>query len=313
MGRSRFRMLWGFAKKLSQAERLLCGKCGRRPGDLLRPPAFYIYPVFCYPAFHAAFLKMQLYKAAPGDADALQPFRKGGLLGGNPLAAGVVDNGFRLAVGFKIEEESGLLRRIDQNDFPKGSVYGDDFFAGVYADDGGAVVTGLDNGIEEVRLIGDELRAMQNLFVLHREMNPEGQHPPVRGGELREHLRNLQDAEEGVEDLQRGVLDRFVAAPGQHVAVTGSTSAQQPEVDRSDPVGDEVAGAVSHPEDVPVLPHGGDDMLLPEFNQNIRFDFLQCGGNILQQPLGGVLNAGIVHAGRFFAPPFQKSGRGNPA
>ena len=108
----------------------------------------------------------------------------------------------------------------------------------------------------------------ERLAVATPEVEPEPQHLPMAFRQGLEPHRDLRHREEDVQELQSSRLCGVGTVPFEHVGVDRRRPGTQPQIDRVNPVGKHVRGAVASAEHAAVLAdrrHVVDDAVRPDF------------------------------------------------
>ena len=125
----------------------------------------------------------------------------------------------------------------------------------------------------------------ERLAVATPEVEPEPQHLPMAFRQGLEPHRDLRHREEDVQELQSSRLCGVGTVPFEHVGVDRRRPGTQPQIDRANPVGKHVRGAVARAEHAAVLADRRTDVRLAELDENSRLDPVQVRHRLREQPV----------------------------
>ncbi|MNI45506.1 hypothetical protein D3C73_999330 [compost metagenome] len=123
----------------------------------------------------------------------------------------------------------------------------------------------------------------QHLPVLTPEGEPKGQHGRMLLRQPVQADRNLRNGEQHINKLQCGSGRSLPGVPHQHIGMSWSRAADQPDIYRLHPVLQRIVRAVTRPEHIPVFAHQRANVILAEFDQNIGLQRVQPGNDAAQQ------------------------------
>ena len=129
------------------------------------------------------------------------------------------------------------------------------------------------------------------------EVQEERQHPAVFLRQSCQTDRELRDGEDDIPQLARGGFHSFLRRPAQHVRMNRRSAGKQAQINDPPAVGDPVAGTVARTENIGVFAHRGRNVILTEFDQNVRIDRPEPGGQFVQQQIDAFIDTGAVASG----------------
>lgn len=134
----------------------------------------------------------------------------------------------------------------------------------------------------------------QHIPVIAAKADPKPEHGQMPVSDPVQANRNLRHGKHDMDHLHRRIFRRILGIEHDHVGMDRGLARKKTQIQRTDPVLNEIVRAIIRSEHISVCSHKRPDIRLTEFDQNIGLERFEPAHDVGQQAVDGLGNRRVI-------------------